>query len=122
MPAAVISITKRGDESGLPIASVKKIRFFDITADTGTYASGGFSITAAQVGLATIDFAAVGSVATSGTSGATANVVGVTYATGGSSITVQVYEAAASGVAFLEKTNAEAYEANWIFRLMVIGQ
>lgn len=122
MPAAVISITKRGDEAGIPIGANKKMHFFDITADTGTYTTGGFSLTAAQLKVATIDSASASSLATSGTAGATANGVGITHAALGASITVQVYEAAATGLALLEKTSGEAYEANWGFRLTVIGQ
>lgn len=121
MPAAVISIAPRGEASGIPLAN-KRIRFFDITADTGTYTTGGFSLTAAQLGLSGIDFASAGSVATTGTAGATANPVGIRYAADGSSITVTPYEAAATGLATLEKSSAEAYEANFTFRLMVIGQ
>src|SRR3954452_7102659 len=101
MPAAVISITKRGEEAGIPLGN-KRIRFFDITADTGTYTTGGFSLTAAQLGLASIDFADAGSVATTGTAGAPANPVGIRYSADGTTLTVQPYEAAATGLATLE--------------------
>lgn len=121
MTAAAITITKRGEQSGLTLGN-KRIRFFDISADTGTYTTGGFALTAVQLGLTAVDFAAINSVATSGTAGATANPVGLTYAADGTSINVQVYEAAATGLALLEKTSDEAYPASFTLRLMVIGQ
>lgn len=122
MPAAVISITKRGEEAGIPLGANKKMHFFDITADTGTYTTAGFTLTAAQLKVGTIDFADAGSIATTGTSGVTANPIGITYTAGGTQITVQPYEGSAAGTAVTEKTSAEAYEANFTFRLMVIGQ
>lgn len=122
MPAAAITITKRGDEAGIPLGGNKKIHFFDITADTGTYTTAGFSLTAAQLKVASIDFADAGSIATTGTGGVTANPIGITYAAGGGSITVQPYEGSAAGTALPEKTSNEAYETNFTFRLMVIGQ
>lgn len=121
MTAAVITVTKRGEGAGLPLAN-KTIRFFDVTANTGTYTTGGFTLTAAQFGLTSIDWAGVGSVATSGTAGATANPVGLQYAADGTSLTVQVYEAAATGLPLLEKSSDEAYVASFTFRLFVIGQ
>ncbi len=119
MAAAVITVARPTGVQGCVMGN-KKVRFRDVTADTGDYAAGGFSITAAQLGLKSIDFVSVGSSATQGTAGATAQIIGVTYAAARTSITVQVYEAAASGAPPLEKT-AEAYVANFIFRVMAVG-
>lgn len=118
MAAAVITVTRPSGTRGFALAN-KKARFFDITADTGDYAANGFTVTAAQFGMKYIDFVQVGSAATQGTDGASAQIIGVRY-TGGSSVRFQVYESAASGAPPLEKT-AEAYVANFTFRVMVIG-
>lgn len=122
MTAAVITVTKPTDIKGEWKVGNRSFKVRDITANTGTYTTGGFTLTAANFGLRHIDFVIVGSLATSGTAGATANAVGIQYAAGGGSITVQVYEAAATGLALLEKTNTEAYEANWTVRVLVAGQ
>ena len=120
MAAAVITVTKptgvRGHMDGN-----KKVRYFDITADTGDYAATGFTLTAQQLGMSKqVVFCSVGSVATQGTSGASAQGIGVTYLTGGTSVRFQVYESAATGLPMLEKT-AEAYVANFTFRVRVEG-
>lgn len=122
MTAAVITVTKPSDVKGQWVVGNRKFEVRDITADTGTYSTGGFSLTAAQFGLKKFDFVLAGSAATNGTAGATANPVGITYATGGTSITVQVYESGASGAAAGEKTDAEAYAANWTIRLLAAGR
>jgi hypothetical protein len=120
MAAAVITVTRPAGVTGCVIGN-KKMRFRDISADTGDYVAGGFTLTATQLGnFKHIDMVVVGSSATEGTAGANAQVIGVTYAADGTSATFQVYEAAASGAPPLEKT-AEAYPANFIFRVMVIG-
>jgi hypothetical protein len=95
-----------------------KCRIRDITFDTGTYVTGGNTITAASVGLKTIDLVAFGTqIATNGTAGATGNWIGVTYASNRQSVTFQQYESAATGLAALEKTSAEATPANFTFRV-----
>jgi hypothetical protein len=120
MAAAVITVTRPTDVRGCKMGN-KKVVFRDITADTGDYAAGGFTLTAAQLGLSKhVDFCMVGSSATEGTDGANAQIIGVTYVSSGTSVKFQVYEAAASGAPPLEKT-AEAYPANFIFRVMVVG-
>lgn len=96
-----------------------KIRIRDITFDTGTYVTGGNSITASSVGLRTIDFVSFGTQGmTGGTSGATVNWIGVTYASNRQSVTFQQYESAATGLPGLEKTSAEATVSNATFRVM----
>lgn len=100
----------------------KKVAYRDYTLDTGTYSQGGLTITAASVGMRAFDFvSASGSVATSGTAGATGNPIGITYNTEGTSITLQLYESTAAGTAVGEKTNTEAVEANWTIRLKFEG-
>jgi hypothetical protein len=95
-----------------------KCRIRDITFDTGTYVTGGNSITAASVGLRTIDLVVFGTQAmTGGTSGATVNWIGVTYASNRQSVTFQQYECAATGLPGLEKTSSEATVANATFRV-----
>lgn len=122
MAAAVITVTKPADVKGQWKVGNRQFHIRDITADTGTYTTGGFTLTASQFGLKHIDFALVGSLATAGTAGVEASLVGVKYATGGSSITVQVYESAGANVAPAEKTSNEAYAANWTVRFLVAGQ
>jgi hypothetical protein len=120
MAAAVITLTKPADVRGYT-AGNKKIRYWDITADTGDYAAGGFTLTARQLGMNQhVDFVAIGSHATQGTAGASAQGIGVTYVSAGTSVKFQLYEAAASGAPMLEKT-AEAYVANFTVRIRVEG-
>lgn len=120
MAGAVITVTKPTDVRGY-VSGNKRVRYFDITSDTGDYAAGGFTLTAAQLGMARhVDFVAVGSCATEGTSGANAQMIGVTYVSAGTSVKFQVYECAATGLPPLEKT-AEAYVANFTFRIRVEG-
>lgn len=119
MADAVVTFTRPTGTRG-HVEGNKKIRYADITADTGDYAAGGFTKTAASLGFKHIDFIHVGSLATQGTSGAGAVGVGVTYATNGTSVTFQLYEAAATGLPFLEK-GAEAYVANLTFRIRIEG-
>ena len=119
MAAAVVTVGQPSGVKGHSEAN-KKIRYFDVTADTGDYAAGGFTKTAASLGYKHIDFVHVGSLATQDTDGASAVGVGVRY-TGGSTIRFQLYEAAASGAPFLEK-GAEAYVANFTFRIRVEGR
>jgi hypothetical protein len=90
----------------------------DITFDTGTYVTGGNVITAASVGLRTIDLVVFGTqVMTDGAAGVSANPIGVTYAANRQSVTFQQYESAAANVALAEKTSAEATAANATFRV-----
>jgi hypothetical protein len=95
-----------------------KVAIRDLPADTGTYVTGGNSITAASLGLRTIDFVEFGTQGmTGGASGATINWLGVTYASNRQSVTVQQYESAATGLPGLEKTSAEAVVANATVRV-----
>lgn len=120
MAAAVITVTRPSDVQGFVLGN-KRARFRDITADTGDYAAGGFTITAQILcGFKHVDICIVGSAATEGTSGANAQLIGVTYLSSGTSVQFQVYESAATGLPPLEKT-AEAYPANFTFRVLVIG-
>jgi hypothetical protein len=99
-----------------------KTRIRDIAFDTGTYVTGGNTITAASVGLRTIDMIRFGTQAmTGGTSGATVNWIGVTYASNRQSVTFQQYESAGTGLPGLEKTSAEATVANATFRVEFVS-
>ncbi len=119
MAAAVITVTKPTDVQDFVISN-KKAKFRDITADTGDYAAGGFTLTAAQLGLKHVDMCFVGSAATTGTSGATASVIGITYVSAGTSVKFQLYESGATDAPMNQKT-AEPYVANFTFRVLVIG-
>lgn len=119
MTAAVYTVATPTGVVDKQVGQVK-FRTRNVSADTGTYATGGFTLTAGDLGLKHIDVV-LAQGATSGTSGATFSPIGVTYAASGSSVTIQVYEAAATGLVLLEKTNAEAHEATWTLRLLAIG-
>ena len=97
-----------------------RVKFFDITADTGDYAAGGFTKTAAELGLKSIFWAGVGSMATDGTSGATAEMVGITYPSS-TSVKFQIYQTGTSADAPFNEKGAEAYAANFTIRVMVVG-
>jgi len=99
-----------------------KCRIRDIAFDTGTYLTGGITVTAASLGLKTIDMVRFGTqIATNGTAGATGNWIGVRYAANRQSVIFQEYESAATGLAALEKTNAEANAANFTFRVEFVS-
>lgn len=118
MAPAAITVTKVSG-SGF-VAGNRRFKFFDITANTGDYAAGGFSITPSQFGLKKIEFVSVGSMATDGTDGATAEVIGVTYPTTGSA-KFQLYQSGTSADTPLNEKGAEAYAANFTVRVMVVG-
>lgn len=120
MAAAVYTFTKPTGLVGFSQGN-KKVRYFDWTSDTGDYAAGGVTKTAASLGFRVIDFVQVGSIATQGTDGASAVDVGVTYLTGGTSIKLQLYEGGGSGSPSAEK-GAEAMVANFTVRLRVEGR
>lgn len=119
MAAAVITVTAVAGSREYKDGN-RRVRFFDITTDTGDYAAAGFTKTAADFGMKHLDFVEVESLATCGTAGATALGIGITHPSQ-TSVTFQVYESAATGLPFLEKT-AEAYPANVTFRVRVTGQ
>lgn len=119
MTAAVYTVATPAASQDRQIGTTK-FRTRNISADTGTYATGGFTVTAGDLGLKRIDVVLAGN-ATSGTAGATASPIGVIYNAGGTSVTIQVYEAAATGLVLLEKTNAEAHESNWTIRVFAVG-
>ena len=88
---------------------------------SGNYATGGESITAASLGLRTIDnVLSPGGVAHS-TDLATSNAVAFKVADDHKSVTVVHYEAAAANTALAEKTNAEAHATGSTVRITVIG-
>lgn len=119
MAAAVYSFTRPTGVRGRAEGN-KRVRFFDWTSDTGDYAAGGVTKTAASLGFKQIDFVTVSGSATQGTSGASIQNVGVTYLNGGTSVQFQLYESAATGLPGVEKT-AEAMVANFSVRLKVEG-
>lgn len=115
--ASVITPTK---VTGVSDGSGKspQVALRDLVIDTGTYVTGGNTITAASLGLRTIDFVDFGSQGmTGGTAGATVNWIGVRYASDRLSVTIQQYESAATGLPGLEKTNGEATVANATVRV-----
>lgn len=125
MSAAVVTITRPSDVHGYTSGN-KKVRYFDITTDTGDYAAGGFLINVADqpptgFGLKHVEICTVdGGCATSGTAGATASPIGVRYGSSGTTVRFQCYEAGSSGAPLGEK-GAEAMEANFTFRVRVEG-
>ena len=86
---------------------------------SSNYATGGEAVTAATFGLSRLDMLVFDGLAIA-TDGATAN--GVKYkassATGGN---IFQYEAAATGLALLEKTNGEAYATGSNVSCIAIG-
>lgn len=99
----------------------KRVRYVDITADTGDYVVGGKAFTAVELGMARrVDCAKPCGLATQGVAGATALGVGLRFSADGTTVTMQLYEAAATGLPFLEKT-AEPMVANFTIRLKVEG-
>lgn len=119
MAAAVYTFTRPSDVRGYKSGN-KTVRYFDWTSDTGDYAAGGVTKTAASLGFKHIDWVQVGSMATQGTDGASALGVGVTYVSSGTSVKFQLYESAGSGSPPAEK-GAEAMVANFTVRLRVEG-
>lgn len=119
MAAAVYSFTKPTGVNGYSSPG-GRVRYFDWTSDTGDYAAGGVTKTAASLGFKQIYMVEVGSIATQGTAGASALAVGVTYVSGGTSVKFQLYESAGSGSPPVEK-GAEAMVANFTVRLKITG-
>lgn len=118
----VVTATKPAGVADGPSGASRKSVIRDITFDTGTYVTGGNTITAASLGLKRIDIVRMGTQAmTGGTAGATVNWIGVRYAADGTSVIVQQYESAATGLPGLEKTSAEATVANATFRVEFVG-
>ena len=118
MAAAVITATKPTGLIGYSDGN-RKVRYFDITSDTGDYPTGGFTLTATQLGFRKILHAQPDGFATQGTAGASAVGIGITYVATG--VNIQLYESAGSGSPPAEK-GAEAMVANFIFRLRVEGR
>lgn len=111
--------------TGLP-ALIKqanaKTAIRDITLDTGTYVTAGFTVTAASLGLKTIDLIRFGTqVMTNGAAAVSSNPIGVQYAANRQSVIFTEYESAAANVALAEKTNAEANAANCTFRVEFVS-
>lgn len=121
MAAAVYTVAKPADRLVQNRTSDNiKVKYVQWTSDTGDYAAAGRTFTAAELGLKHITFVTADGLATQGTAGATALGVGFRYAADGTSFTAQLYESAATGLPFLEKT-AEAMVANFTVRLKVEG-
>lgn len=121
MAAAVYTVAKPADRLVQNRTSDNlKVKYVQWTSDTGDYAAGGRTFTALELGLKHITFACADGLATQGTAGAGALGCGFLYNAAGTSFTVQLYEAAATGLPFLEKT-AEAMVANFTVRIKVEG-
>jgi hypothetical protein len=118
MAVAVYTLAQVGKTN---IIGNRKQKFFTLTSDTGTYTTAGQAFTAAQFGLKKINKVS-SDVVTGGTSGATINWLGWTYNSERTSVTMQVYECAATGLPGLEKTSDEANVANFSTTLEVVGQ
>lgn len=116
--AVAYTLTQKGKTN---IIGNRKQKFYDLTADTGTYVTGGNAFTASQFGLKKLDKVDVCGAVTGGTAGATINWLGVIYNSEGTSVTIQQYESAATGLPGLEKTSGEATVANFTVRLEVVG-
>lgn len=102
----------------------KRIRYFDLTADTGTFTQAtGIPLTAVQLGMArAVSFITVcGGGATTGTAKATFSPIGATFNTAGTTVTLWLYEGSTAGTALGLKTDTEAIEANFTVRLKVEG-
>lgn len=121
MADAVFSTSRPSDVRGYASGN-KKVRYLDLTSDTGNYRTGGTSVTAAMFGLKHLDFVTPSGSATSGTAGATSLGVGFRYASNGTSVTVQCYEGGGSGAIGTEKTDNEAMPSNFSVRLRAEGQ
>lgn len=120
--AVTSTLTKPTGVSGFADGN-KKVRYFDLTTDTGTYLTGGNTYTAAQFGMKIVNFVSLsGGVATSGTAGATGLPLGVRYASDNTSFIIQYYEGSAAGTILAEKTNAEAMPGTHAIRVRVEGQ
>ena len=122
MTGTVISWTRPSDVRGY-VSGNKKVRYFDVTSDTGDYPTGGVTKTAAALGFKHIDFVGVQSpIATQGTDGASGVGVGIKLESSGTVVRVQLYEVdtAADGAPFQEK-GAEAMVANFVVRVRVEG-
>lgn len=121
MAAAVITKTRPTGVRGFAEAN-KKVRYLDVTSDTGDYAAGGLTISASDFGMTVFDFVATsGGVATQGTAGASAVAVGVTYASDRKSIKLWLYDSGAQDAPLAQKGN-EAMVANFTVRLRAEGQ
>jgi len=117
MAVHVYTLTQIGKTN---VVGNRKQKSYKLTADTGTYSTGGDAFTASQFGLKKFDFA-LASTVTGGASGATINWLGITFNAAMTSFTLQVYESAATGLPGLEKTNNEAEVASFEARLFVQG-
>lgn len=96
-----------------------KWRMRDVTL-TGTYDTGGFSVTAAALGLKRIVYVIEAGMAPAADQ-ATANEVSWELATNGSSVNFVLYENAAAGSPSAQKTNAEAPITGQVLHLVAVG-
>lgn len=87
---------------------------------SGTYVTGGFTVTAAQLGLSKV-FQVLGAGLAPATGGATANEWAYTISSDKETITFFLYENAAAGSPSAEKTNAEAPITGQALTLTFIG-
>jgi hypothetical protein len=97
-----------------------KVRYFDVTLDTGDYAQTGLAITAASLGFDRVYFVTISGGLIMSTNKLVGNVNAVSYAAGGASFNIFLYESAADGDA-LDNKPAEANTAVFPFRIRVEG-
>lgn len=116
---AITASVSRPDGGRADDIRAMKWRMRDVTL-TGTYATGGFSVTAAALGLKRITYVVQAGMAPAADQ-ATANEVSWELATNGTSVNFVLYENAAAGSPSAEKTNAEAPITGQVLHLVVVG-
>jgi hypothetical protein len=90
-------------------------------APVGTYATGGFTVTAKSVGLKRIVAVLNAGGLAAAADQATANEFSTEVSTNGDSITIFLYENAAAGSPSAEKTNGEATLTGQLINLIFLG-
>lgn len=105
------------------VAGNKRVKVRDLTF-SGNYATGGETVTAAQVGLRKIErVQGLGGVAAASTP-TSAVLLGAVVASDGSSVAIRSYELGGTGAAgdpLAEKTDAEAYITGQNVRATFLG-
>ncbi len=100
----------------------KRIKVYDLNF-SGSYATGGETVTASSVGLRKIDFVNVQGHVAEGSTPTTGNNVAVAISATGTSAAVRLYELGGGGLAGdpLQEKGAEAYITGQTCRAQFIG-
>jgi hypothetical protein len=101
------------------VAGNKKVRTRDV-AFSGSYAAGGDTVTASQLGLTKLYFVNMQGAMAAASTPTTANEVSIIIASNGQSLAIRQYENAAAGSPSAEK-GAEAYITGQTLRLQAWG-